>query len=182
MVVGQTDRRLAPETAEPGHCRAALAPLPTKFDLITHFGEPRRSAARVLPGRWQKETILRSLHTGARTAELNFGDWGTIAVGADSEENTGDHWAPRTHWNRAPPAGETRTDLRVMTSELPTAGIARPPSPLVPFPLRRRRPWQLGCAYCAVRSCRLPVEDRWSWSLNWGEHARFRGSPETALQ
>jgi alpha-ribazole phosphatase len=155
---GQADVPLA-ETAE-WDIQAALAPLP-KFDRV--YSSPAQRCLRLATALAQRDAV--ALVLAPELQELNFGDWERLPWAQIPREHS-DPWAEDT-WNRAPPGGETEQALwtRVASWYLKAASSPVPRCAVVAHAgsLRQLR--------CLILS--LPIEARWSWSLNWGGHARF---------
>jgi alpha-ribazole phosphatase len=155
---GQTDVPLA-ETAEQD-IQAALAPLP-KFERI--HSSPAQRCARLAKALAQRDACTVTL--APELQELHFGQWEQLPWARIPREHS-DPWAADT-WNLAPPGGETEQALWTRVASWYRTALSPPVS---------------RCAIVAhggslrVLRClilRLPVEDRWSWTLNWGAHARF---------
>nr|WP_298720141.1 alpha-ribazole phosphatase family protein [uncultured Steroidobacter sp.] len=155
---GQADVPLA-ETAE-RDIQIALAPLP-KFDLV--YSSPAQRCLRLARALAQRDECPLTL--APELQELHFGDWEQLPWARIPREHS-DPWAADT-WNRAPPGGETEQALwtRVATWFGTAQSLSVPRCAVVAHggSLRVLRCLLLG----------LAVESRWSWSLNWGEHARF---------
>ena len=155
---GQADVPLA-ETAE-RDIQIALAPLP-KFDLV--YSSPAQRCLRLARALAQRDECLLTL--APELQELHFGDWEQLPWARIPREHS-DPWAADT-WNRAPPGGETEQALwtRVATWFGTAQSLSVPRCAVVAHggSLRVLRCLLLG----------LAIESRWSWSLNWGEHARF---------
>jgi len=155
---GQADVPLA-ETAE-RDIQIALAPLP-KFDLV--YSSPAQRCLRLARALAQRDECPLTL--APELQELHFGDWEQLPWARIPREHS-DPWAADT-WNRAPPGGETEQALwtRVATWFGTAQSLSVPRCAVVAHggSLRVLRCLLLG----------LAIESRWSWSLNWGEHARF---------
>ncbi len=155
---GRTDLPLA-NTAH-GDIQRALARLP-KFDRI--YSSPAQRCTRLaneLARRDECPLILTP-----ELQELHFGEWEQLPWKRIPREHS-DPWA-LDPWNRAPPGGETEQALwtRVATwyrTEFP-APVSRCAIVAHGGPLRVLR----------CLALELSMEDRWSWTLAWGEHARF---------
>ena len=144
-----------------------IATLPS-FDRV--YSSPAQRCtklAQALAQRDGSEPIL-----DAALSELNFGAWEQLPWSAIPREHS-DPWAADT-WHRAPPGGETEQALWSRVSTWYATAIAQPVSRGIPAGLR--------CAVVAhggslrVLRCLilgLPMEQRWAWSLGWGEHAKF---------
>jgi alpha-ribazole phosphatase len=155
---GQSDVPLA-ESAE-RDVQIALAPLP-KFDLV--YSSPAQRCLRLASALAQRDGS--PLVLAPELQELNFGEWEQLPWAQIPREHS-DPWAADT-WNRAPPGGETEQTLwtRVATWYR-TASLT---------PVCRCAVVAHGGSLRVLRCLILgrPAEDRWSWTLNWGEHARF---------
>jgi alpha-ribazole phosphatase len=155
---GQADVPLA-VTAEQD-IRAALAPLP-KFDRV--YSSPAQRCLLLATALAQRDgcAVLQA----PELQELRFGDWEQLPWTAIPREHS-DPWAADT-WNRAPPGGETEQAL--WTRVASWYRTACPPS--VSRCAIVAHGGSLRVLRCLLLG--LPVGERWSWSLNWGEHARF---------
>ena len=155
---GQTDVPLA-ETAE-RDIQIALAPLP-RVDLI--YSSPAQHCLRLARALAQRDTVPVTL--APELQELNFGDWEQLPWAQIPREHS-DPWAEDT-WNRAPPGGETEQALWTrVASWYRTASSSPAPRCAVVA-----HGGSLRVLRCLI--LQLPAEDRWSWSLSWGESARF---------
>jgi alpha-ribazole phosphatase len=160
---GRTDVPLAATADE--DIQRAIAELPT-FDRIYSSPAQRcRKLAEALAHRDGCEPIVDSA-----LSELDFGDWERLPWSAIPREHS-DPWASDT-WHRAPPGGETEQALWSRVSAWYATLIAQPAS----------RGTVGRCAIVAhggslrVLRCLilgLPIEQRWAWSLGWGESAKF---------
>lgn len=155
---GRTDLPLA-ETAEQD-IQAALAPLP-KFDLV--YSSPAQRCVLLASELAQRDGC--DLRLAPELQELDFGQWEQLPWARIPREHS-DPWAADT-WNLAPPGGETE---RALWTRVATWYRTALPSPVFRCavvahggPLRVLRCLALG----------LPEEERWNWSLNWGESAAF---------
>jgi alpha-ribazole phosphatase len=155
---GQTDVPLA-ETAE-RDIQIALAPLP-KFDLI--YSSPAQRCFRLASALADRDHC--PLLPAPELQELQFGEWEQLPWAHIPREHS-DPWAADT-WNRAPPGGETEQAL--WTRVASWYGSAQPLS--VPRCAVVAHGGSLRVLRCLILG--LGVEERWSWTLNWGEHARF---------
>lgn len=155
---GQTDLPLA-ETAE-RDIDLALAPLP-KFDLV--YSSPAQRCLRLATALARRDKC--PLTIAPELQELHFGEWEELPWTRIPREHS-DPWAADT-WNRAPPGGETEQALWTRVASwyrtASSSSVSRCAVVAHGGSLRVLRCLILG----------LPVEDRWSWSLSWGEHARF---------
>jgi len=155
---GHSDVPLA-ETAEQD-IRSALAPLP-KIDLV--YSSPAQRCQRLASALAQRDQS--PLMLAPDLLELNFGDWEQLPWAQIPREHS-DPWAADT-WNLAPPGGETEQALwtRVANWYRTTACSQASRCAVV------AHGGSLRILRCLILN--RPVEDRWSWTLNWGEHARF---------
>ena len=155
---GRTDVPLA-VTAEQDIART-IATLPT-FDRI--HSSPAQRCTRLAKALAQRDGCEPLID--AALSELDFGEWERLPWSAIPREHS-DPWAADT-WHRAPPGGETEQALWSRVSTWYVTAMARPTSRCAIVahggPLRVLRCLILG----------LPMEQRWEWSLGWGEHARF---------
>lgn len=161
---GRTDLPLATSAAQ--DIQAALAPLP-KVDLV--YSSPAQRCVRLAAGLAERDAC--ELMLSPELQELDFGAWEQLPWTRIPREHS-DPWAADT-WNRAPPGGETERALwdrvatwyrRALSAPVPRCAVVAHGGPL-----RMLRCLALG----------LSVEERWSWSLNWGEHARFEVVAQT---
>lgn len=138
----------------------AMAPLPT-FDLV--YSSPAQRCLRLASALAQRDRA--ELVLAPELQELNFGDWEHLPWAQIPREHS-DPWAADT-WNLAPPGGETEQALWTRVATWYRTASSTPAS---------------RCAVVAhggslrVLRCLIlgrPIEDRWSWTLKWGEHARF---------
>ncbi|MBM0107524.1 histidine phosphatase family protein [Steroidobacter sp. S1-65] len=138
----------------------ALAPLP-RFDLI--YSSPAQRCTRLANALAERDGC--ELRLAPELQELHFGQWEQLPWARIPREHS-DTWAADP-WNRAPPGGETEQALwtRVATWYRAAFPAAVSCCAIVAHggPLRVLRCLALG-------QC---MEQRWSWSLAWGEHARF---------
>lgn len=160
---GQTDVPLL-ETAE-RDIQTAIAPLP-KFNLV--YSSPAQRCLRLAQALAERDGC--NLIVAAELQELHFGEWEELPWARIPREHS-DPWAEDT-WNRAPPGGETEQALWIRVASWYRTALWSPVSRCAVVAhggsLRVLRCLLLG----------LPIEDRWSWSLNWGEHARFTHAPQ----
>lgn len=155
---GRADVPLA-ETAEQD-IRAAMAPLP-RFDRV--YSSPAQRCLRLATALAQRDDCTVTL--APELQELHFGDWEQLPWTGIPREHS-DPWAADT-WNRAPPGGETEQALWTRVASWHRTAS----SPSVSRCAIVAHGGSLRVLRCLILG--LPVEDRWSWSLNWGEHARF---------
>lgn len=155
---GRTDVPLA-ETAE-RDIQSALAPLP-KFDLV--YSSPAQRCLCLASALARRDECPLTL--APELQELHFGEWEQLPWAQIPREHS-DPWALDT-WNRAPPGGETEQALWTRVDSWYRAA----PSPPVSRCAVVAHGGSLRVLRCLI--LKLSAEDRWSWSLNWGEHARF---------
>jgi alpha-ribazole phosphatase len=160
---GQTDVPLA-ETAEQD-IRNALAPLP-RFDLV--YSSPAQRCLRLASALAERDRS--PLLLAPELLELSFGEWEQLPWARIPREHS-DPWAADT-WNLAPPGGETEQALwtRVATWYRTTSSFRNGPGPAIRCAVVAHG-GSLRVLRCLI--LKLPREERWSWTLNWGEHARF---------
>lgn len=155
---GHTDVPLA-ETAEQD-IQAALAPLP-RFDLV--YSSPAQRCLRLATTLAQRDEA--PLMVAPELLELHFGEWEHLPWAQIPREHS-DPWAEDT-WNRAPPGGETEHALWTrVASWYRTASWSQAARCAVVA-----HGGSLRVLRCLILN--LPIEERWSWTLNWGEYARF---------
>jgi alpha-ribazole phosphatase len=98
-------------------------------------------------------------------SELDFGEWERLPWSAIPREHS-DPWAADT-WHRAPPGGETEQALWSRVSTWYATAIVQPVARCAIV----AHGGSLRALRCLILG--LPVEQRWAWSLECGEHARF---------
>jgi alpha-ribazole phosphatase len=155
---GRTDVPLA-DSAEQD-IQATLAPLP-RFALV--YSSPAQRCARLA-----KALVARDgceLVYAPEMQELHFGEWEELPWSRIPRELS-DPWAADP-WNLAPPGGETERALWTRVANwyrtaLPESA-ARVAIVAHGGPIRVLR--------CLALN--LATEERWGWSLKWGEHAAF---------
>lgn len=139
----------------------AIATLP-RFDRV--HSSPAQRCARLAATLAQRDEC--SLQWAPALTELDFGEWEELPWSRIPREHS-DPWAADP-WHRAPPGGETEQALwnRVATwyEAAITPSAERCAIVAHGGPLRVLRCLLLG----------LAMEQRWSWKLGWGEHARFQ--------
>ncbi|MFC4311076.1 alpha-ribazole phosphatase [Steroidobacter flavus] len=155
---GQTDVPLA-ETAEQD-IQAALAPLP-RFERI--YSSPAQRCSRLAKVLAQRDACDVTL--APELQELHFGHWEQLPWARIPREHS-DPWAADT-WNLAPPGGETEQALWTRVASWYRTAL----SPTASRCAIVAHGGSLRVLRCLILG--LPVEDRWSWTLKWGEHARF---------
>ncbi|WP_157995230.1 alpha-ribazole phosphatase [Peristeroidobacter soli] len=155
---GQTDVPLA-DTAE-RDIQAALTPLP-KFDRI--YSSPAQRCARLAQALAQRDDCAVTL--APELQELHFGQWEQLPWARIPREHS-DPWAADT-WNLAPPGGETEQALWTRVDSWYRTAL----SPSVSRCAIVAHGGSLRVLRCLI--LRLPAEERWSWTLKWGEHARL---------
>jgi alpha-ribazole phosphatase len=155
---GRTDVPLAASAEQ--DIQRVIAALP-RFDRV--YSSPAQRCTKLAAALAQRDGCDPILD--AALSELDFGAWEQLPWSAIPREHS-DPWAADT-WHRAPPGGETEQALWSRVSTWYATAIARPVARCAIVahggPLRVLRCLILG----------LPVEQRWEWSLGWGEHARF---------
>ena len=155
---GQTDVPLA-ESAE-RDIDLSLAVLP-KFDLV--YSSPAQRCLRLATALARRDKCPLTL--APELQELHFGEWEKLPWETIPREHS-DPWAADT-WNRAPPGGETEQALWTRVASWYRTALSSPVSRCAVV----AHGGSLRVLRCQILG--LPVEDRWSWSLSWGEHARF---------
>jgi len=155
---GRTDVPLA-ATAEQDIQRA-MTTLP-QFDRV--YSSPAQRCTKLAAALAQRDGREPIIH--AALSELDFGDWEQLPWSGIPREHS-DPWAADT-WHRAPPGGETEQALWSRVSTWYATAITQP----VP----RCAIVAHGCSLRVLRCLLLglPMEQRWAWSLGWGEHGRF---------
>lgn len=155
---GRTDLPLAVSAER--DIQAAIAPLP-KFDLV--YSSPAQRCLRMASELAKRDAC--ELILAPELQELDFGEWEQLPWARIPREHS-DPWAADT-WNRAPPGGETEQALWTRVANWYQTALPAPVSRCAIVahggPLRVLRCLALG----------LSIEERWSWSLNWGEYAVF---------
>lgn len=155
---GRADLPLA-ESAEQD-IQATLALLP-KFDLV--YSSPAQRCLRLASALARRDAC--ELILAPELQELDFGEWEQLPWARIPREHS-DPWAADT-WNRAPPGGETEQALWTRVANWYQTALPAPVSRCAVVahggPLRVLRCLALG----------LSIEERWGWSLNWGEYAMF---------
>lgn len=155
---GRTDVPLA-ETAE-CDIELAIAPLP-RFGRV--YSSPAQRCMRLANALMQRDGC--DLVLAPALTELDFGDWEQLPWSTIPRDHS-DPWAEDT-WHRAPPGGETEQALWTRVARwyqtVPREPVARCAIVTHGGPLRVLRCLALG----------LGPEERWAWSLGFGEHGRF---------
>jgi alpha-ribazole phosphatase len=159
---GRSDVPLAASAQD--DIEAALTPLP-QFDLV--YSSPSQRCSQLATAITRRDgcrvVIAPALY------ELDFGDWENKPWSEIQREQS-DPWADDP-WHRAPPGGETEQALWTRVADWyatkSNESVARCAVVAHGGPLRVLR--------CLI--LRLDVEQRWSWSLAWGKHARFETRP-----
>ena len=155
---GRTDVPLAASAEQ--DIERVIATLP-KFDRV--YSSPAQRCTKLATALAQRDSCEPIIH--AALSELDFGDWEQLPWSVIPREHS-DPWAADT-WHRAPPGGETEQALWSRVSTWYATAIVQPVA---------------RCAIVAhggslrVLRClilRLPVEERWAWSLAWGQHVRL---------
>lgn len=138
----------------------AIAALPS-FDRV--YSSPAQRCTKLADALARRDGCELLLEPAL--SELDFGEWERLPWSRIPREHS-DPWAADT-WHRAPPGGETEQALWSRVSTWYATAIARPVARCAIVahggPLRVLRCLILG----------LPMERRWEWSLQWGEHAAF---------
>lgn len=141
----------------------AVASLP-RFDRV--HSSPAQRCVRLGAALAQRDDC--SLLLAPALSELDFGEWEQLPWSQIPREHS-DPWADDT-WNRAPPGGETEQALWTRVATWYETAFSSPVARCAIVghggSLRVLRCLLLG----------LGLEDRWSWTLGWGEHARFEVS------
>ena len=160
---GRTDVPLA-QSAE-RDIEAALAPLP-KFDRV--YSSPTQRCLRLATALAQRDAC--ALHLAPELHELHFGEWEQLPWALIPREHS-DPWAADT-WNCAPPGGETEQALWTRVASWHRTALS---SGNLPGAASRCAIVAHGGSLRVLRCLILGLarDDRWSWNLNWGEHARF---------
>lgn len=140
--------------------QVAMAPLP-RFDRI--YSSPAQRCVRLATALARRDDCTVNL--APELQELHFGEWEQLPWTQIPREHS-DPWAADT-WNRAPPGGETEQALWTRVA----SWYRRASTPSVSRCAIVAHGGSLRILRCLILG--LPIEDRWSWSLNWGEHARF---------
>jgi alpha-ribazole phosphatase len=155
---GRSDVPLA-DSAE-RDIEAALKPLP-KFDVV--YSSPAQRCARLATVLAQRDGC--SLFLSPALQELDFGDWEQLPWSQVPREHS-DPWAADT-WNLAPPGGETEQALWNRVSTWYPTAVAEPVSRCAIV----AHGGSLRVLRCLILG--LGLEERWAWTLGWGEHSRF---------
>jgi alpha-ribazole phosphatase len=146
--------------------QAALASLP-KCDLV--YSSPAQRCVKLAAALAERDAC--ELKLASELQELDFGAWEQLPWARIPREHS-DPWAADT-WNRAPPGGETEQALWNRVASWYRGMLSAPVSRCAVVahggPLRVLR--------CLALD--LSVEERWSWNLGWGEHARFEIAART---
>ena len=155
---GRTDVPLAPSAEQ--DIQRVVAALPG-FDRV--YSSPAQRCTKLAEVLARRHDCELSVEPALR--ELDFGEWEQLPWSLIPREHS-DPWAADT-WHRAPPGGETEQALwsRVSTwyATVTVQPVARCAIVAHGGSLRVLRCLILG----------LPVEERWGWSLGWGEHAKL---------
>jgi alpha-ribazole phosphatase len=155
---GRTDVPLAASAAR--EIDAAMAPLP-RFDRI--HSSPAQRCAKLAAALARRDGC--PLIFSPALSELDFGEWEQLPWSQIPREHS-DPWATDT-WHRAPPGGETEQALWTRVATWYDAAFTEP---------ARRcaivgHGGSLRVLRCLILG--LGLEERWSWTLGWGEHGRF---------
>jgi alpha-ribazole phosphatase len=155
---GSADVPLAPGAEQ--DIQRVVAALP-RFDRV--YSSPAQRCtklAEALARRDGCEPIIDSA-----LSELDFGEWERLPWSVIPREHS-DPWAADT-WLRAPPGGETEQALWSRVSTWYATAILQPVCRCAIV----AHGGSLRVLRCLILG--LPVEQRWAWSLGWGEHAKF---------
>lgn len=155
---GQADVPLA-QSAE-RDIQIAMAPLP-KFDRV--YSSPAQRCLRLASALARRDAA--DLVLAPELQELSFGEWEQLPWARIPREHS-DPWTADT-WNLAPPGGETEQALWTRVATWYRAASS--------MPVGRCAVVAHGGSLRVLRCLILgrPAEERWAWSLSWGEHARF---------
>jgi alpha-ribazole phosphatase len=155
---GRTDVPLAASAER--DIQATLALLP-KFDLV--YSSPAQRCVRLASELARRDGCELAL--APELQELDFGAWEQLPW-TEIPRDHSDPWTADT-WNLSPPGGETEQALWTRVASWYRTAL---PAPVFRCaivahggPLRVLRCLALG----------LGMEQRWDWSLSWGEHAVF---------
>lgn len=155
---GRTDVPLA-QSAE-RDIQLALTPLP-KFDCV--YSSPAQRCARLAGELARRDGCSLTLEPALQ--ELDFGEWEQLPWAQIPREHS-DPWAADT-WHRAPPGGETEQALWKRVADWYQTAF--------PSPVSRCAIVAHGGSLRVLRCLilRFGKEERWSWTLGWGQYARF---------
>ena len=155
---GRTDVPLA-ATAEQD-IQHVLAGLPG-FDRV--YSSPAQRCSKLAEALAQRDGC--ALIRVPALSELDFGEWEQLPWSRIPREHS-DPWAADT-WHRSPPGGETEQALWSRVSAWYATAVSQPVARCAIV----AHGGSLRVLRCLVLG--LPVEQRWDWSLGWGEHASF---------
>jgi len=155
---GRTDIPLAASAEQ--DIQRAIATLP-KFDRI--YSSPAQRCTRLAETLARRDGCAPIMDVAL--SELDFGDWERLPWSAIPREHS-DPWAADT-WHRAPPGGETEQALWSRVSTWYAMAITQPATRCAIV----AHGGSLRVLRCLILG--LPAEQRWEWSLGWGEHAKF---------
>jgi alpha-ribazole phosphatase len=155
---GRTDVSLA-DSAE-RDIPLALASLP-RFDRV--YSSPAQRCTRLGSSLARRDDC--SLLLAPALSELDFGDWEQLPWSRIPREHS-DPWA-EDPWNRAPPGGETEQALWTRVATWYQTAFTSPVDRCAIV----GHGGSLRVLRCLILG--LGWEERWSWTLGWGEHVRF---------
>jgi alpha-ribazole phosphatase len=155
---GRSDVPLA-VTAEQDIARA-IATLP-EFDRV--YSSPAQRCTKLAEALARRDSC--ELIVAAALSELDFGEWEQLPWSAIPREHS-DPWTADT-WNLAPPGGETEQALWSRVSTWYATAVAQPMSRCAIV----AHGGSLRVLRCLILG--LALEQRWAWSLGWGEHVKF---------
>lgn len=137
-----------------------LARLP-EFDLV--YSSPAQRCVRLAAALAKRDAC--ELILAPELQELDFGEWEQLPWDRIPRELS-DPWAADT-WNRSPPGGETERALWNRVASWYRAALT--------LPVSRCAVVTHGGPVRVIRCLALDlgVEERWNWSLKWGESAAF---------
>ena len=156
---GRTDVPLAASAAR--DIDRAIAPLPT-FDRV--YSSPAQRCARLATALVQRDAC--PLVFSPALSELDFGEWEQLPWSQIPREHS-DPWALDT-WHRAPPGGETEQALWNRVATWYGMALAEPAARCAIV----GHGGSLRVVRCLILG--LGFEQRWAWTLGWGEHGQFR--------
>jgi alpha-ribazole phosphatase len=155
---GRTDVPLAASAEQ--DIQRVVAVLPT-FEHI--YSSPAQRCTRLAEALAQRDGCALTVEPAL--SELDFGEWERLPWSAIPREHS-DPWAADT-WHRAPPGGETEQALWSRVASWYATAIAQPVSRCAIV----AHGGSLRVLRCLILG--LPVEQRWAWSLGWGEYVKF---------
>lgn len=155
---GRTDVPLANSAEQ--DIQSAVAPLP-RFDRV--YSSPAQRCVRLASELAKRDACELTL--APALSELDFGEWEQLPWSQIPREHS-DPWAEDT-WHRAPPGGETEQALWTRVATWYETAF---PSPVGRCAIVGHG-GSLRVLRCLILG--LGLEQRWSWTLGWGESARF---------